>query len=585
MPAVAAEITGLLSLAGLLLLPGLLIVRAPWTYVPFLSASFWIASVWWVDLAGASRLRFLWAALACFTILGSLRLLRLGRPSVPAWPAALVAACACARLAPYFMWPVAPGADMSLHSLSTLLMVWRDGVPKTYEPLLPISTFGAYTPGLHGLAADVSLLSGLPAYRSAFLAGVAAYGLLQIALYALLLRSFDRRVAALASVLALGMARAPQSFFGWGGNPSVLALAMLTAAAALLASGRSRAPAVAAGLMLAAAVVSHAMMAAAAAAALLPWVAYLWWSAAPTERPAVVARFALAGGVALAAAAPFLLQLDFTLSAGERGWLADHLRTHYAADWARYSRIYLLAVVRYGIATLNDGFWCAALTGAAVAARRRAPGLPATAAGVALLLVLAASARWGGLGPLVFFPERPLAVAMVLLSPGIAFLVHALLVRRDRARHQGRSGLARVGPILVLVVLAAVAVERTQRYYLAGARTVMLATDDLAAMSWIREHTQPLDLICNDYGTPGMWVGALAGRAASAPQLPPFYFDEFRRGIEGRHCGYRYVSERRFFGARRAPQPTQGLVVFENASVRILTSFDTERRNLPEPEP
>lgn len=572
MPGVAAEISGLLTLAGLLLLPGLLIVRAPWPYVPLLSVSFWIASVWWVDLAGASRLHFLWAALACFTALGSLRLLKLGRPSVPAWPAVLVAACACARLAPYFMWPVAPGADMSLHSLSALLMVWRDGIPKTYEPLLPIPTFGAYTPGLHGLAADISLLAGLPAHRSAFLVSVAAYGLLQIALYALLRRSFDQRVAGLASVLALGMARAPQSFFGWGGNPSVLALAMLTAAAALLASGRSRAPAMAAGLMLAAAVVSHAMMAA-AAAALLPWVASLCWKAAPSERSAVVARFALAGGVALAVAAPFLLRLDFTLSAGERAWLADHLRTHYAADWARYSRIYPLAVVRYGIATLNDGYWCAALAGAAVAAHRRARALPALATVLALLLGLAASARWGGLGPVVFFPERPLAIAMVVLSPGIAFLVHALLARLDRARHQRRSGRARVGSILVLGLLAAVAVERTQRYYLAGARTVMVVADDLAAMSWIRDHTQPLDLICNDYGTPGMWVGALAGRAASDPQLPPFYFDEFKRGSEGRHCAYRYLSERRFFGARRAPEPALGRVVFENPSVRILTSF------------
>ena len=74
-------------------------------------------------------------------------------------------------------------------------------------------------------------------------------------------------MAALAAVLGLGMARVPQSFFGWGANPSVLALALVTAAAALLARGTGRSPAVAAGLFLGAAVVTHTMIAACAVAA------------------------------------------------------------------------------------------------------------------------------------------------------------------------------------------------------------------------------------------------------------------------------------------------------------------------------
>ena len=106
----------------------------------------------------------------------------------PRWPTVLVAMAAAARLLPYAAWPVAPGADMSLHSLSALLLVWHDGIPRTYEPLLPIHTFGAYTPGLHGLAADVTLLSGLPVWRAAFLVSVAAHGLLTVAVYAALSR-------------------------------------------------------------------------------------------------------------------------------------------------------------------------------------------------------------------------------------------------------------------------------------------------------------------------------------------------------------------------------------------------------------
>ena len=40
----AASFCGLLAFVVLLLLPGLLVVRAPWPAVPFLSLSFWALS-------------------------------------------------------------------------------------------------------------------------------------------------------------------------------------------------------------------------------------------------------------------------------------------------------------------------------------------------------------------------------------------------------------------------------------------------------------------------------------------------------------------------------------------------------------
>ena len=230
MPSWQVEAAGLSVLGALLLLPGLLAVRAPWPQVPLLSASFWILSAWWLDLLDGSRRRFLVGSLAGLAVLAALRLPRASKPIPPRWPTTLVVVCALARLAPYAAWPVAPGIDMSLHSASTLLVVGRDGLPETSAPLLPIASFGSDAPALASLAADVSLLSGLSAYRSAFLVSAAAYGLLQLALFDLLRRFFEARAAGLASVAALALARAPQSFFGWGGNVSVLALALLVAA-------------------------------------------------------------------------------------------------------------------------------------------------------------------------------------------------------------------------------------------------------------------------------------------------------------------------------------------------------------------
>jgi hypothetical protein len=58
---------GLPALALLALLPGALVVRAPWTAVPALSLAFWVLCAWWPPLAG--RGRFLAAALLVFGLL------------------------------------------------------------------------------------------------------------------------------------------------------------------------------------------------------------------------------------------------------------------------------------------------------------------------------------------------------------------------------------------------------------------------------------------------------------------------------------------------------------------------------------
>jgi hypothetical protein len=568
-PDLGTEASGLVAFAVLLLLPGLLVVRAPWTAVPFLSLSFWIVSWWW----GLPRTAFLRGALIAFALLALLRLLQPLPPLRARWPALLVAAAAAARLLPYGVWPVAPGADMSLHSLSAVLLVWRDGIPQTYEPLLPIPTFGAYTPGLHGLAADVALLSGLPAYRAAFLVAAAAHGLLTVAAYAVLSRFFDPGVAAVAAVLGLGMARVPQSFFGWGANPSVLALALITAAAALLARGTGRSPAVAAGLFLGAAVVTHGMIAACALAA-LPLVIAAVASAGPGQRSLVRGRLVLAGVVAVLAAAPFLARLDFTLSPAERTWLADHLQARYVLDWRRYARAYPLAVLRYVVASLNDAFLAAAVVGLGLAVRARARGLAAIGATILLLIGLAATAPWGSLGPLVVFPERPMALLAVVLCAGLAFLVRSVL-RSPRMLHRA-----------LLLALVGIAGERAHRYYAGGAVNVMVGRDDLLAMRWIAAHTRPLDLVCNHYGSAGLWVPAIAGRAISAPHLPPFYFDEFQAGSRGRRCDYTYVSSRSFFVAAPPLDEGAGRALFRNGTVTVIeggrvTSFDTGARNPP----
>lgn len=245
-----AEARGLACLLGLLLWPGLAVARAPWPAVPFLSASFWLLSWWWVP-SGPPRSSFLVAALLFFFLLSLLRLLK-PLPLRPAsGPALLVPGLAGACLLPLLKLVVAPG--LSLASAEATLLVWRDGFPSTYEPLLPIPAFGAHAPGLPLLAADVALLSGLPPYRAVALVSLGAGGFLVLASWMPLARSGHPQPGLWAGAAAAALLGLVLVLGGPAPGPPVLALALGLAALSLARQGSGRASAVAAGFVMGAA--------------------------------------------------------------------------------------------------------------------------------------------------------------------------------------------------------------------------------------------------------------------------------------------------------------------------------------------
>ena len=76
----------LIALVALLLLPGLLVVRAPWPVVPALSLAFWALSLWWPLLAGQARGRLVAALLLAAVLLSLLRVLPKSQvPPPPGW--------------------------------------------------------------------------------------------------------------------------------------------------------------------------------------------------------------------------------------------------------------------------------------------------------------------------------------------------------------------------------------------------------------------------------------------------------------------------------------------------------------------
>jgi hypothetical protein len=300
----ALEARAAAAWGALLLLPGFLVVRAPWHAVPLLSAAFWITSWGWSGLLGVSRPRFLATMLAAQGALACLRLLKPWGLRRPGGPVLAVLAAALAGLAIGGPTPGPPTPEGSALALTARLLAWSHRVPSTYEPLLPVHEFAVHTVGPAALAADVALLTGLPPARSAALVAATVPGLLLLAAFGALSR---RGPAAPGALLAVAVTLASWTAL-WGTVAGLLAAAFVVAAAGWLIAARNRSPVVAAGLLAAAAVLSDGAVAVTG----LGFAGLLAFVRGETGRDTPAGRLAWAAGVAAIAAAPLAWRLAVT---------------------------------------------------------------------------------------------------------------------------------------------------------------------------------------------------------------------------------------------------------------------------------
>ncbi len=346
-PAAFDALRALAALLLLLALPGLTVVRAPWTAVPGLSLSFWLVTWTWLEFLHATRARFVLGALLFFALLAALRLPRLPRAR-PGEPTRLVALVALAALLPFARLGLPVGEEGPLRALGVRLLVWRDGLPRTYEPLLPLHVFGADRHAVDWLAADVALLSDVSPAQATLLASLAGAGLLLVALDALLVALGATRAAAASVVCAVAalLALTPVNPLPGARLPHTLGAALIVSGLAVLWRGHGRASAVAAGLLFGAACVTEPWLAMCAAplvsAAALVRVA----RANAARRAHETQRLAWTVGVVLLLAAPAWLRFD--------------------APWVPWSR--LVFTPAHGVLVL--------LVAASALAARHAPPIP-----------------------------------------------------------------------------------------------------------------------------------------------------------------------------------------------------------------
>lgn len=249
MPPLLLDLSALLAFAALLLLPGLAVVAAPWPMAPLLSLAFWLGSWSWLLALGGSRETFVRLALVSFAALAGLRLLKPLPWSRLSAGSALVLALGLFALGSFRALPLATHPAAPQQALQARLLVARDGWPATHAPFEPARPFTGVD-GLSLLAADVALLTGAPVWRCTLIVGLAAPGLLAVALLFVMRRVRPGASAGAAAALLLGCVAAGLADLD---PATILAAACAVAGVGLLARGTTRAPAVAAGACLGAA--------------------------------------------------------------------------------------------------------------------------------------------------------------------------------------------------------------------------------------------------------------------------------------------------------------------------------------------
>lgn len=550
------------------------------------SAAFWVVLFWFLDAAGLPFVPAAWAVVALTAAGGFLGVWRPGPAAAPAAPprrgiglvaAVLLAAC-LTRLLPVWTQLAPSGADMSMHSYVAALVVEQQGIPASFEPILPFRGVAAYAPGFHTLMALAATIGGAEPLRAGLFVSCAVYALFALAAYAFLRRFAGPPAALAGALLAAFAAPQPQNQFASGTTPSVLALCFAALAGSVLlraasAWGRGEAPL--AGLLLAACPLTHSIPAVVLLYCALPLALLGLARANGTER-----RRLLGNGLAVAASAgvllvPYLLLLELVeVSPGEIEWALVWQEQLFPGGIAALPGFVLGYGGRMVVALC-------ALAGVGLLLWRDARALTPGALALVLLVLLAGAKL--GLLPFAYalYPDR---VIHALILPLAAFFAVASErlgeARLARGRLGPGAGWLGVGLAAVLGVAGAV-----PHYHRAARAAEGLSEADGRAFEWMRRNLPDDAVVLNNYGDAGLWIPAMTKRRAVVVHTTPFFLDELRALQLAARPGWIYLGDRapypRAFQRADVEQGLAGAIdpvpVFEEAGAALWRVRDPER--------
>ena len=463
--------------------------------------------------------------------------------------------CALAFFLPVLFAPLAPGADMAMHA--ALARAIAQG-SEMLSPAWSDMQLDAYPRGFSAWLAVVAAVIGYA--RASIVVSGLAFSVYYFGLRAYLGRALELPYPSLvAAFLALG-SRTPQSFYGWGGGPTAMALGFGLLAAGELAGALERAGslrrlalALVAALLLAGGVCTHPIGAGVGAA--LSGIA-LWLRG----RRALLSAAGV-GVAVLLPLAPIMLWFKLQgpeLSTRELLWIQDfQLQSDNALGslpawlcplsiwWALLTKVGPIVLIAFALAA-----WAQWPT---QQGRRRV--LISLGAIELLSFVVAYGHRLPVVGFLIY-PSRIMPLAIPALALPIAHALANASKQGVSRRLTGVMALATVSSLIYHVVIYQ--------------RAVPIATaEDLQVIACF-EHRAPRDAIVDGaYGDATQWLPALTGHQVTHPHIHCSLFDEVEGKLEKQAPTYRFTGARLRYGDALATPPPKTKPVCEVGSSRI----------------
>ncbi len=515
-----------------------------------LSLAFWPLAIFATRWSVVSLTVLAWGGVAFGALLSARALVRSGRIRIDArevWPVAAFLGLCAAHLLPATEWLAAPGADMSMHTFMTRLIVEGGRLPTSYEPIYPIHDFGSYAAGLPSTAAVLTVLTGWSVQKTSLIVSLLAYPALAGALSLVAVRFVGPSAALLAAWL-IETTSETHAFLLWGGNPTVLSFALAFAAMAPLVNfqkgeGVRKSGGIFFPLLAVGAGLVHIIPLIAMAYALpVPALMWVFWVPRAERWRLVRSWIALLGFAAVLLALPYVLGAHPHVSTHELQWVLRWQRANehaYDGTW----RDFAWTIWPYAFRHME---WGIAVGGVAVGAQiwiRDRRQLPWIAFGLGALLLTLNSRYWILPASPALYPERMLRL---LLAPmcAVTAAAFAAVGKRIRAWTFGRHGWS------IVLVGSPLLVWSMSRPYLAMTRAgerVTVTANDLELMDWMNRNLPRDAVVANNYGDAGPWIPALAFRAATHPHSNPFYFDEIDEWRLRTAPTYLFLGEKTFY--------------------------------------
>jgi len=442
------------------------------------------------------------------------------------------------------------GADMSMHTYITQLIVNANGIPDNYHPILGIDEFSSYPVGFHTLSALISFTGNIPSFKSTFVMACLSYVFITLFLFVFLRRFVSWEFAFVSSTSFTFFTRNPQGFALWGGTPTIFALALFILFMSFLdkIKNNNKWLIFFSAISLASVLLSHAIIF--IQSFYIFGISFLVYFLLKKEyKEYMWIKYLLVVILFFIIIIPYMIGFNHRLVTPEiSDWIKNWVRNSDSVWRGTISNFiwtipYYIKRFVFGKGAFDYSILISTL-GLFLLFNRKLC-IQYTIFLILVILSILNTQYWILPFSYAIYPERAATMAIIPLSLFFAYGLKIPFEYLKKNKKLCNKKLISI-PVIVLAVFIMISLPSfNKRKYTKGIMYYTSVTEaDLKAFNWLEENTDEKDVIQNNYGDGGLWIPSIIFRPISYAHINVIYLDKIKSLGEpkyiyiGRKCVY-----------------------------------------------